>query len=223
MKLSDKVKQNIITILDGKEFKTDLYEGLDMEKRKELGQFYTPAKLCIQMLESYKCDSLAGKTILDPTCGSGNLLIACLLAGADSDKLFGNEYDLIAVELCRKRLNRACDLMGQPHIQDWQIHQGNALQRRCLTDFGPEYSSTGITSGSSHYNPDYIDDLEYAQSYAYDKIDNPFSDTLIVAHYGVKSWREENSEAKRRAFGKKSVADKPKPTERKDSEPLSLW
>ena len=135
MKLSEEVKNKIIEILDSQEFKSNLYEGLTEEKRKELGQFYTPGKLCIQMIEKFDCDSLSNKNILDPTCGSGNLLIACLIAGADSDKLFGNEYDSVAVDLCRKRLNRCCDILNKPHIKDYQIHQGNALGKWCLTDF----------------------------------------------------------------------------------------
>lgn len=142
MKLSEEVKQQIIDILDSKEFMSDLYEGLDEQKRIELGQFYTPGKICIQMIEKFSLDTLSGETILDPTVGSGNLLIACLIAGADSDKVYGNEYDSVAVDLCRKRINRACDILGKSHIRDWQIHQGNALIADCLTKFGPEYDDT---------------------------------------------------------------------------------
>ena len=134
--------QKIVDILDSKEFMSDLYEGLDKKTRDELGQFYTPAKICIQMIEMFNAAEFSGKNILDPCCGSGNLLIAMLAAGADSDKLYGNDYDEQAVKLCRNRVNRACDILGKPHIQDWQIHQGNALIPDCLTEFGPEYDNT---------------------------------------------------------------------------------
>ena len=153
MKLLEEVKNKIIEILDSQEFKSNLYEGLSEEKRKKLNQFYTPGRLCIQMIEKFDCDSLSNKNILDPTCGSGNLLIACLIAGADSDKLFGNEYDSIAVDLCRKRLNRCCDILNKPHIKDYQIHQGNALGKWCLTDFSEEYLT--------NFDPQYIDDENY--------------------------------------------------------------
>lgn len=153
MKLSEEAKNKIIEILDSQEFKSNLYEGLTEEKRKKLNQFYTPGKLCIQMIEKFDCDSLSNKNILDPTCGSGNLLIACLIAGADSDKLFGNEYDSVAVDLCRKRLNRCCDILNKPHIKDYQIHQGNALGKWCLTDFSEEYLTK--------FDPQYIDDENY--------------------------------------------------------------
>ena len=153
MKLSEEVKNKIIELLDSQEFKSNLYENRPLEKRKELGQFYTPGKLCIQMIEKFDCDSLSNKNILDPTCGSGNLLIACLIAGADSDKLFGNEYDSVAVDLCRKRLNRCCDILNKPHIKDYQIHQGNALGKWCLTDFSEEYLTK--------FDSQYIDDENY--------------------------------------------------------------
>ena len=74
-------------------------------------------------------------------------------AGADSDQLFGNEYDEIAVELCRKRLNRCCDILNKPHIKNYQIHQGNALGKWCLTDFSEEYLTK--------FDPQYIDDENY--------------------------------------------------------------
>ena len=139
MRLTDKQKDQIISILDSNEFKNNLYEGLVEEERSAKGQFYTPGKICIKMIEKFKWDTLSGKNILDPTAGSGNLLIACLIAGADSDKVFGNEYDPVAVELCKKRINRACDILGKPHIKNWQIHQGNALHKFALTYFDEDY------------------------------------------------------------------------------------
>jgi predicted RNA methylase len=137
MKLTKAVKSKIIEVLGSEEFTTDLYEGLTEKKRKELGQVYTPPEVCIQMIERFK--TITNKTILDPACGSGNLLIACLIAGADSDKIYGNELDPAAVKLCRKRINRACDLLDKPHINDWQIHRGDATDSFCLTEFGADY------------------------------------------------------------------------------------
>ena len=144
MKLSEEVKNKIIEILDSDYFKNSLYvdtngNELDKTKRDELGQFYTPGKICIKMIEKFKWDTLSGKNILDPTVGSGNLLIACLIAGADSDKIFGNEYDADIIPTCRNRINRACDILGKPHIRDWQIHQGNALHKFALTYFDEDY------------------------------------------------------------------------------------
>lgn len=154
MKLSEDIKELIKEEFNI--FKEDMYKGKTKEERQALGQFYTPAEISIQMLEKYEVDSLAGLTILDPTSGSGNLLAAALIAGADSDKVFGNEYDPNMAKLCLERLNRVCDILDIPHVKDWQIHVGNALQKRCLTEFSEDYDN--------NYNILYIDDLEYAQS-----------------------------------------------------------
>ena len=140
MTLTEEVKERIISILDSKEFMSDLYEGLSEKRRRELGMVYTPAKVCIKLIESFECSTLAERNILDPACGSGNLLIACLIAGADSDKVFGNEFDPVAVALCRRRVNRVCKLLGKPFIKEWQIHEGDGTQARCLTEFSPSYT-----------------------------------------------------------------------------------
>lgn len=175
MILSEATKKQIIDILDSEEFMSNLYDGLDEKKRIELGQVYTPAKICIQMIEKFSCDTLSNKTILDPTCGSGNLLIACLIAGADVDKLYGNEFDNDAVELCRKRLNRVCDILSKPHIKDFQIHQGNALHKFSLTYFAEDYDEMyfdGLKQEAArkrkledeNYNP-YLDSKRFRNRY----------------------------------------------------------
>ena len=137
MKLSKETKQLIRK--EYEEFKESMYAGKSLEERQELDQFFTPPEISITLIE--ELSDLSGN-VLDPTSGSGNLLAAALIAGADSDKVFGNEYDATMVKLCRERLNKVCDLLGKPHIQDWQIHQGNALIPDCLTEFGPEYDNT---------------------------------------------------------------------------------
>lgn len=148
MVLSEEVKIKITEILGSKEFVSDLYEGLSAEQRKKLGQFYTPAAVCIQMIEKFECLTLKDKNILDPACGSGNLLIACLVAGASSDKLYGNELDPIAVRLCLKRVNRACDILSKPRIKDWQIHQGDATDSYCLSNFSKDYTWPRVMPGN---------------------------------------------------------------------------
>ena len=203
MKLSQETKNRISEILDSDEFMNSLYvdangNELDKETRDQLGQFYTPGKICIQMIEKYDCDSLSGKNILDPTCGSGNLLIACLIAGADLDKLYGNEYDARVIPTCRKRILRAAEILGLDisKFNSWQIHQGNALQARCLIEFGKEYDN--------NYNPEYIDDLKYAQSYEYDE-EQTFLGETTVYHVKKLSWADENKKAQERLEKKQQL------------------
>lgn len=70
------------------------------------------------MLEKF--DSVKDKDILDPTCGAGGLLAACILAGADPKRIYGIELDKDIREVCLKRL---CP-MGVPESN---IKLGNAL------------------------------------------------------------------------------------------------
>ena len=139
MKLTDKQKQAIIDEFNS--FKDKMYASKSKEERETLGQFFTPADLTIQVLEQLDCtyEEFLDSDVIDPTSGSGNLLAAALIAGADSDKIYGNDYDERAVKLCRKRINRACDILGKPPIRDEQIHQGNALHEFALTYFGNDY------------------------------------------------------------------------------------
>lgn len=134
MKLSNETKQLIRKEYD--EFKELMYAGKSLTERQELDQFFTPPEISIRLIE--ELSDLTGN-VLDPTCGSGNLLAAALIAGADSDKLFGNDYDFTMTQVCRDRLNKICARMNKPLIQDWQIHQGNALHRFAVTYFSEDY------------------------------------------------------------------------------------
>ena len=194
MNLTEEIKNLIIT--EYKAFEDFMYAGKTKEERDELAQFFTPPEISIKLLEAYNVKDLSGKIIRDPTSGSGNLLAAALIAGADSDKVFGNEYDATMVKLCRERLNKVCDMLGKPHIQDWQIHQGNALQARCLIEFGEEYDT--------NYNPEYIDDLKYAQSYEHDE-EQTFLGETSVYHVNKLSWADENKKARERLEKKQQL------------------
>ena len=151
MTLTEEIKNKIVEEYES--FKEHMYAGKSLEQRKTLDQFFTPPSLTIQMIEKFDCDTLAGKNILDPTSGSGNLLVACLIAGADPDKLYGNDYDNDMVILCRKRLKDVCNMMNKAGFKDYQIHRGNALQKFCLNYFEEDYDQI--------YNFNKIDDLSY--------------------------------------------------------------
>ena len=191
MKLSKEVKALIRK--EYEEFKESMYANKSLEERQELDQFFTPPEVSIKLIE--ELSDLSGN-VLDPTSGSGNLLAAALIAGADSQRVFGNDYDAAMVKLCRERLNKVCDMLGKQHIQDWQIHQGNALQARCLIEFGKEYDT--------NYNPEYIDDLEYAQSYEHDEEQTFFGKTDVY-HVNKLSWADENREAQERLEKKQQL------------------
>ena len=133
MKLSEEIKLKIKKEFE--EFKHKMYDGKTLEERKKLDQFFTPPQVSIPLLENL--ETVKDIDILDPTSGSGNLLAAALIAGADPQRVFGNEYDATMVKACRERLKAI-----NPEVKDWQIHQGNALITDCLTEFSPEYDNT---------------------------------------------------------------------------------
>ena len=59
------------------------------------------------------------------------------------------------VKICRKRLKYLCKQLNKQGFQYYQIHRGNALQKKCITEFSGYHQT--------HYNEEYIDDLDYAQ------------------------------------------------------------
>lgn len=117
MQLSSEIKQKIIE--EYNLWVNDQYNGKSLDERRKLGQFFTPPELTIKMIELMSCDSLWGKTILDPTSGAGGLIAACIIAGADPKLCYCNEYDEDILTVCKKRLMP----MGVPEVN---IHQGDA-------------------------------------------------------------------------------------------------
>ena len=149
MKLSDNVL-NLINI-EYKLFKDKMYADSPVETRDELGQFFTPAELTIKMIESYGED-FTKHFVLDPCCGSGNLLAGCIIAGVDPSNIFGNEYDPRMVHACRERIKTIPDRLEEAdpefaaalrtrllNFKDWQIHRGDATDFFCIDEFGEEY------------------------------------------------------------------------------------
>lgn len=163
MKLTEEIKQAIINEYNA--FKAKMYAGKSKKERKDLDQFFTPPELTIAMIEKFDCESLADKKILDPCCGSGNLLMACLIAGAKPRNLYGNDYDKRMAKLCRHRLNTYIEtVLGIPSKNvnlEHHIHWGNALQRMCLTDFSKEYRKNYIKKVEA--DPSLLDNLKFAQ------------------------------------------------------------
>ena len=72
------------------EFRATNSEYADGKNRRKYFQCFTNPKESLKMLKLLT--NLNG-TIFDPTMGSGNLLAAAIIAGADPKKVYGNEID----------------------------------------------------------------------------------------------------------------------------------
>lgn len=129
MRLSEEVKQAIKTEYES--WFNNQYGTTTKEEREKLGAVFTPPEITIAMIE--RLPNLDGD-ILDSCCGSGNLLVGCILAGADPNKIYGNEFDARFVELAQQRLGK----LGVPW---WHIHQGDATKSHDIIkeNFGPDY------------------------------------------------------------------------------------
>ena len=99
MKLSNEIKETIKIILN--DYSKKQYAHLTKEEQKQLSAFYTPASLVIEMIEKFS--DLEG-TICDPAAGVGNLLVGCILAGADPLNIYAIEYDYETFQVLKKRL-----------------------------------------------------------------------------------------------------------------------
>lgn len=126
MQLSDNQKEAIIN--EYNRWKDKMYANKTLSERQDFGQFFTPPLLTIKMLEKFQ--NIEG-SVLDPTCGAGNLLAAAIMAGADPKEVYGIELDPEILEIARSRL----ELLGVPKIN---LHQGNALYEECY-DFSDDY------------------------------------------------------------------------------------
>lgn len=160
-------------------YKNNLYAGNSDEKRSALGQFYTPAELGSRMLEKYDCNlsEFREKTILDPTMGSGLLLLYSLIAGADPERVFGIELDTSVLELGQDRL---CNIGIEVPVVDYtnpenpkavynddgtvktktvkvpkdNLHHGNALNSDCYCFPFSKYETDIRAKGKNYYKFD---------------------------------------------------------------------
>ena len=102
------------------QWKDKMYANKTLAERQDFGQFFTPPELTIKMLEKFQ--DLKG-SVLDPTCGAGNLLAAAIMAGADPKLVYGIELDPEILEIAVERL-------GKLGVPEKNIICGNALDSK---------------------------------------------------------------------------------------------
>jgi hypothetical protein len=123
----------------------DVYERaiLVPSRRLDLGAYYTPPELGRRIIANLPFEEVPPdeRRVLDPSCGSGTLLLAANDRLADAlphdetgdksrreyarDRLFGADKDPFAVELARLGLF----LQALPYGNGFHVRQGDALQK----------------------------------------------------------------------------------------------
>lgn len=117
MILTEEQKQRIVK--DLMYFADNQYANNEKKERQKLGQFFTPPELVIRMIEKFHD---LDDDVLDPCAGSGNLLVGCIIAGADPKKCYGIELDEKQAEICRNRL------------ENYGVPRENIITGSCLDD-----------------------------------------------------------------------------------------
>lgn len=102
------------------QWKDKIYADKTLAERQDFGQFFTPPELTIKMIEKF---TSLNDDILDPTCGSGNLLAAAIMAGADPKRVYGIELDPEIHKIAVERL-------GKLGVPEKNIICGNALDSK---------------------------------------------------------------------------------------------
>lgn len=119
------------------------FQGTKKEAQK-LGAFYTPMEIAREM--AAKIPEVVGKTVLDPACGYGNLIVAVLdrkvADGEDPSQalteVFGNELERKNLEICLQNLRRWADdnnASWDDKLMRTHFHCGDAL-----TEFAYDFS-----------------------------------------------------------------------------------
>ena len=98
---------------------TVLHNGFETRnaEKKRLGQYFTGLPLATLTAAAAGIDPYA--RIIDPMVGSGDMLEACLLLGAEAGSLFGIDIDARAVDLAHHRIPGALLEVGSAFSHDF--------------------------------------------------------------------------------------------------------
>ena len=88
---------------------------------KKAGEFYTPQEVSQILAEIVITGKQRLKTVYDPTCGSGSLLLRTARSG-QADEIFGQEKNPTTFNLCRMNM-----LLHGVKDTEFEIHHGDSL------------------------------------------------------------------------------------------------
>ena len=89
---------------------------------KKAGEFYTPQEVSEVLSEIVVTGKTRLKSVYDPTCGSGSLLLRTA-RGGNADTIYGQEKNPTTFNLCRMNM-----LLHGIKYKDFEIHNGDTLE-----------------------------------------------------------------------------------------------
>ena len=95
---------------------------------KKAGEFYTPQEVSEILSEIVVMGKTRLKSVYDPTCGSGSLLLRTA-RGGNADTIYGQEKNPTTFNLCRMNM-----LLHGIKYKDFEIHNGDTLENDELVE-----------------------------------------------------------------------------------------
>ena len=91
---------------------------------KKAGEFYTPQPASTLLAKLVTCNNKILKSVYDPTCGSGSLLLRVKREASHVDKIYGQELNRTTYNLARMNM-----ILHDVHYADFDIRQEDTLER----------------------------------------------------------------------------------------------
>lgn len=122
------------------------------------GEFYTPREVAILM--SYILDPEPGLKVYDPCCGSGGLLIKCLLRYKEK---FGHDTSSPPLKFYGQEILHSTFAMAKInafiHDMEAQISLGDTINRPSFTSSGGSLRKFDIVTANPMWNQDFSQDV----------------------------------------------------------------
>jgi type I restriction enzyme M protein len=142
---------------EGDDLLGDAYEYLmrhfATESGKSKGQFYTPAEVSriLAKIVGIGPDTKQYQTVLDPTCGSGSLLLKAAAEAPRGISIYGQEKDNATWALCKMNMilhdNETAKVEKGDTITSPQFVSGNQLRTFDFIVMNPPFSSKSWSNG----------------------------------------------------------------------------
>lgn len=91
---------------------------------KKAGEFYTPQPVSTLLAKLVTANNKNLKSVYDPTCGSGSLLLRVKREATKVDKIYGQELNRTTYNLARMNM-----ILHDVHYADFDIKQEDTLER----------------------------------------------------------------------------------------------